>query len=172
MIQQAKWIANTWTIFFSVGSKSIGSLLGEIYMAKFKIPPKCPPRQERVKTSTFTSTNWQNYLNPITITTSFFLRRFFSALANLGMMWRYESSIDCFLSGLLRAWLIIWGVCESCGTTWVWYYTCSRLMRWEQKELPKTNFLEGSSTKQGWINMCDISHAIHAKCGTAHKTGK
>ncbi len=31
----------------------------------------------------------------------------FLALAILGMMCQYESSIDCILSGLLRGWLII-----------------------------------------------------------------
>ncbi len=32
--------------------------------------------------------------------------------------------------------------------------------------------LEGSSRKQGWNSMCDISHAIYAECGNTHKIGK
>jgi hypothetical protein len=34
--------------YFSIESKSIGPLLGEIYMAKVKRTPKGPPRRERV----------------------------------------------------------------------------------------------------------------------------
>ncbi len=41
-----------------------------------------------------------------------FSESFFLALAILGMMCWYESSIDCILSGLFRGCLIIWGVCE------------------------------------------------------------
>jgi hypothetical protein len=40
------------------------------------------------------------------------------------------------------------------------------------ERIAKTQLLEGSSRKQGFKNMYDISHAIHAKCGTLHVTEK
>jgi hypothetical protein len=45
-------------------------------------------------------------------------------------------------------------------------------MRLEWKESPKTIFWKVHQENEDELNMCDISNAIHAKCGTAHKTGK
>jgi hypothetical protein len=44
-----KWIAITCRIISFIKSKSIGSLLREIFMAKVKTPHKCHIGKERVK---------------------------------------------------------------------------------------------------------------------------
>ncbi len=76
------------------GSCSLRSLL--LWPCNLRFCPCCCwTLPLHVKTSTFTNTNWQKGLKTITITTSFFLWRFFPLFLSLGYLW-HDVSIGEF----------------------------------------------------------------------------
>ncbi len=75
----------------------------------------------------------------------------------LSLAWSRKRRVQWFngiLSGWLNGWLSIWGVRVECGTTWVWYYTCSQLMRRIWKESPKFKLWKVQHENQDeWIGV-------------------